>query len=213
MGARRSLIFGILAVARLWAADPFEALHQSLERQAERALALDVAARAPRVLGLEVSRQARMPAPLGEPEVAPATLLSVARVESSFNPLAVSPKGARGMWQFMPATARHFGLRVDARYDDRLDPQRSTIAAARYLHFLHGLFGDWKLALAAYNAGENRVSRAIRNGGTRDFFELSRRRLLPLETRRYVPSVLAGISPEAPGRDWQRVLIAPFRLD
>jgi membrane-bound lytic murein transglycosylase D len=119
-------------------------------------------------------------------------LWEVARVESGFNRFALSSKGARGMFQFMPDTARRFGLRVDGRVDERLDAGKSSVAAARYLNFLHGMFGDWKLALAAYNAGENRVLDAIEKAGSRDFFEISRRGLLPDETRQYVPKVLGG---------------------
>jgi membrane-bound lytic murein transglycosylase D len=96
------------------------------------------------------------------------------------------------MFQLMPATARRFGLRVDAAVDERADARRSGAAAARYLNFLHGLFGDWKLALAAYNAGENRVIAAIQKAGSRNFQEISRRRLLPEETRLYVPKVIRG---------------------
>ena len=117
-------------------------------------------------------------------------LWQVARIESSGNPFALSPKGARGLFQLMPATARRFGLRVDSRIDQRLDPQLSTVAATRYLSSLHALFGDWKLALAAYNAGEGRVLDAIRQSRSRDFFWVSR--FLPEETRLYVPKVLAA---------------------
>jgi len=118
-------------------------------------------------------------------------LLSVAYVESGLNPMALSPKGARGVWQFMPATARRYGLSVDGAVDHRTHTALATRAAARYLRDLHGQFGDWKLALAAYNAGEGRVWSVIRRTGIRDFDEMSRRRLLPAETRAYVPSVLA----------------------
>ena len=124
-------------------------------------------------------------------ERVPIELVSVAFVESGFNPYALSPKGARGIWQFIPSTARRYGLAVRAGVDDRTHPERSTKAAARYLRDLYAQFGDWKLALAAYNAGEARVWRAIRKSGTRDFEEISRLRLLPAETRAYVPSVLA----------------------
>ncbi len=123
-------------------------------------------------------------------EGVPPELLVVAEVESGFNPLALSPKGARGPWQLMPATAERFGLRVDGRVDERIQPERSTRAAARYLRELHAQFGDWLLALAAYNAGEQRVAKAVELGGTRDFWQLAQRRLLPEETRRYVPAVL-----------------------
>jgi hypothetical protein len=122
----------------------------------------------------------------------PVEALAVALVESGFNPLALSPKGARGIWQLMPATARRYGLTVEAANDHRTDPEHATRAAARYLRDLHKRFGDWKLALAAYNAGEGRVQRAIERAGVRDFDELARRGLLPAETRNYVPAVLAA---------------------
>jgi soluble lytic murein transglycosylase-like protein len=124
----------------------------------------------------------------------PLELLVVAEMESGFNPLALSPKGARGPWQLMPATAERFGLRVNERMDERIHPERSTRAAARYLRELYEMFGDWRLALAAYNAGERRVSRAIERGGTRDFWRLAELQLLPMETQRFVPAILGGRS-------------------
>ena len=127
-------------------------------------------------------------------EQVPVGLLAVALVESGFNPLALSRKGARGIWQFMPATAVRYGLTVQPGNDHRTHPEHSTRAAARYLRFLYNQFGDWKLALAAYNAGEHRVQRIIDRAGIRDFDEMSRRGLLPLETRKYVPAVLAAAS-------------------
>jgi membrane-bound lytic murein transglycosylase D len=95
------------------------------------------------------------------------------------------------VWLFIPETAVRFGLSL-GRSDERLDPVKSARAAARYLKFLYGLFADWKLALAAYNAGEQRVLDAIRRSGSRDFWRLSTMRLLPEETREYVPAVLAA---------------------
>jgi soluble lytic murein transglycosylase-like protein len=130
-------------------------------------------------------------APILVEERLPVGLLSVALVESGFNPLALSPKGARGMWQFMPATAQRYGLTVEPANDHRTNVEHSTRAAARYLRDLFRQFGDWKLAIAAYNAGENRVQRIINKTGIRDFEGMSRRGLLPLETRNYVPAVLA----------------------
>jgi soluble lytic murein transglycosylase-like protein len=121
----------------------------------------------------------------------PPELLAVALVESGFNPLALSPKGARGIWQFMPATARRYGLAVGPMNDHRTHPEHSTRAAARYLRDLYRQFGDWKLALAAYNWGEDKVQRVIDRTGVRDFDEMARRGLLPAETRNYVPAVLA----------------------
>jgi len=144
-----------------------------------------VSAARKRLLGLRVDA-----ARIFAEEGVPVELLVVAEIESAFNPLALSPKGARGPWQLMPATAVRFGLRVNERTDDRIHPERSTRAAARYLRELYALFGDWLLALAAYNAGEQRVTNAIERGGTRDFWQLAQRRLLPDETRRYVPAVL-----------------------
>lgn len=127
-------------------------------------------------------------------EGVPVALLAVARVESNFNPTALSSKGALGLWQLMPATARRYGLRVDARRDERLDAVKSTRAAARYLRDLHLQFEDWLLALAAYNAGGNAVERAVSRAGSNQFWELSRRKLLPAETRAYVPAVLRALT-------------------
>ncbi|HXE76258.1 MAG TPA: lytic transglycosylase domain-containing protein [Candidatus Xenobia bacterium] len=123
-----------------------------------------------------------------EAEGVPVELLAVGWVESRFNPRALSPRGARGAWQFMPETARRYGLQVDARRDERTDFTLSTRAAARHLADLYRQFGDWPLVLAAYNAGAGRVERALARSGRRDFFEL--RPWLPAETREFVPSVL-----------------------
>ncbi len=121
----------------------------------------------------------------------PPEALAVALVESGFNPLALSPKGARGIWQLMPATAQRYGLTVGPMNDHRTHPEHSTRAAAKYLRDLYQRFGDWKLALAAYNAGEDRIQRVINRTGVRDFDEMARRGLLPSETRKYVPAVIA----------------------
>jgi membrane-bound lytic murein transglycosylase D len=91
----------------------------------------------------------------------------------------------------MPATAVRYGLAVQPGNDHRTDPEHSTRAAARYLRDLYNQFGDWKLALAAYNAGEERVQRIIDRTGVRDFGEMARRGYLPSETRKYVPAVMA----------------------
>jgi soluble lytic murein transglycosylase-like protein len=133
-------------------------------------------------------------------EKLPLEVLSVALVESGFNPLALSPKGARGIWQLMPDTARRYGLTVAPGDDQRAHPEHATRAAARYLQDLYRMFGEWELALAAYNAGEGRVRRAIELAGARDYKELARRKLLPLETRNYVPAVLAA---------WSQMSLAP----
>ena len=125
-------------------------------------------------------------------EGVPVELLHVAAVESGFDPQALSPKGARGLWQLMPETAARFGLRVDAQGDERLNPVRSTRAAAQYLRKLYLEFRDWPLALAAYNAGEARIAAAIAQAGERDFHRLAQLELLPGETKRYVPAVLGA---------------------
>jgi soluble lytic murein transglycosylase-like protein len=122
----------------------------------------------------------------------PADLVAVVLVESGGRATALSPKGARGLWQLMPDTARHYGLRVDDMQDDRLDLFKATDAAARYLHDLFAQFGDWRLALAAYNTGEANVGSAILRAHTQDFDQLINLRMLPVETRNYVPRVLAA---------------------
>ncbi len=123
----------------------------------------------------------------------PPELVAVMLVESGGRALALSPKGARGPWQLMPDTARRYGLRVDQIQDDRIDLFKATDAAAQYLHDLYGQFGDWKLALAAYNTGEINVQSAIQRAGSQDFYQLANLRILPLETRNYVPRVLATV--------------------
>jgi len=130
--------------------------------------------------------------PILKEEGLPPELLGLMLVESGGNLGALSPQGARGLWQFMPATARRYGLRVSYGSDERLDVERSTRAAARHLRELREQFGDWSLALAAYNAGDRAVQKAIRRGKTADFATLSSLRLLPAETRAYVPAVLAA---------------------
>lgn len=123
----------------------------------------------------------------------PTSLVSIAEVESGFNPKALSPKGARGLWQLMPTTARRYGLLVEGHLDERIDPVKSTFAAAAYMKDLYAQFGDWPLALAAYNAGENRVEQALQRVGAQDFWTLQRQAALPDETLRYVPAVLARL--------------------
>lgn len=127
---------------------------------------------------------------LGE-EGVPSELIWVGLVESGFNPVARSPKDALGVWQLMPDTARQFGLRVGVG-DERVDLERSTRAAARYLRRLHAKFDDWPLALAAYNAGEKRVEKALDQRLARDFWTLYDSQSLPRETMDYVPAILAA---------------------
>src|SRR5213083_1836758 len=121
----------------------------------------------------------------------PTDLAFTAMIESGFNPRAVSRVGAKGLWQFMASTARRYGLRVDRWVDERLDPERSTVAAAAYLRDLYNLFGSWPLAQAAYNAGEVKVARAISKTGSRDFWTLAQSRYLRRETKEFVPQIHA----------------------
>lgn len=122
----------------------------------------------------------------------PRDLHHLAMVESGYQPTARSHAGAVGMWQFMPATGRGMGLRIDDQVDERMDPVRSTRAAARHLKQLYGDFGrSWALAAAAYNAGGGRISRGLANYGATDFWDLAQRGNLAQETRRYVPRLFA----------------------
>lgn len=128
----------------------------------------------------------------------PQDLVLLPFTESGYNPKAYSWAGAGGMWQFMPYTGRKYGLKVDWWIDERRDPYKATEAAASYLKELYDRFGDWYLALAAYNAGEGKISRALKKTKSNDFFELvknnrrlSRRSRLRKETRHYVPKFIA----------------------
>ncbi|MCY4380687.1 MAG: transglycosylase SLT domain-containing protein [Proteobacteria bacterium] len=123
----------------------------------------------------------------------PPELFYLALVESGFRPAARSSASAVGIWQFIRATGKRYGLKVNYYIDERKDPVRATRAAARYLASLYRVYQSWELAAAAYNAGENRVLSAIMRGHTRDFWELSHRKLLPRETRDYVPKMMAAI--------------------
>jgi len=124
-------------------------------------------------------------------EGVPQDLIYLAQAESGFHPLAVSRVGARGIWQFMGSRARGYGLHKNLWVDDRQDPEKSTRAAARHLRDLYAQFGDWYLAMAAYNSGPGTVQAAVRRTGYADFWELYRRNVLPKETRNYVPIILA----------------------
>nr|MBS0037581.1 lytic transglycosylase domain-containing protein [Saprospiraceae bacterium] len=111
--------------------------------------------------------------------------------ESGVNPLARSRAGAVGLWQIMSGTARYLGLRIGSAVDERRDPIASTDAALDYLEAMYAKFGNWELALAAYNCGPGRVDQAIRRANSRDFNAV--KRFLPIETRQYVPSFLAAV--------------------
>ncbi len=124
-------------------------------------------------------------------------------IESAYMPTLTSRAGAHGIWQFMPDTAREYGLRVDWWVDERADPEYSTRAAAIYLRDLYRMFDDWSLALAAYNCGPGRVRRTLAQAGAASFWELLDGGLLPKETRGYVPTFYATLliasDPEAYG--------------
>jgi membrane-bound lytic murein transglycosylase D len=122
----------------------------------------------------------------------PRELAYLPLVESGFNPHAYSHRRAAGLWQFMPRTAKKFGLKIDWWIDERRDPVKSTQAAARYLQYLYERFGSWPLALAAYNAGEGRVNNALDKVGESDFWSISATPHIKKETRDYVPSYIAA---------------------
>ena len=216
-------------------ADPFSRMHESLdvtveglvaaassdrsalstqtEREAEarvrvaretgRGLSAPVVPRTSAIARLEELRP--LIDPILRSEGVPLDLAFVVVVESGGKPDVVSPKGARGLWQLMPQTARRYGLVVDEERDERLDIAKSTRVAARYLRDLHAQFQSWPIVLAAYNAGEQAVQRAIERGQSDEFGVLASRELLPLETRVYVPAVVnrmaaSGKPPSVVGR-------------
>ena len=126
-----------------------------------------------------------------EAEGVPLELKYLPVVESAFDPMATSRVGAAGLWQFMVPTAKHYGLTVNSLLDERRDPIKSSQAAAKYLKDLYKSFGDWTLAIAAYNCGRNNVLKAIkRAGGARDYWAIYP--YLPRETRGYVPAFIAA---------------------
>ncbi len=144
-------------------------------------------------------------------EGVPPELIYLAQAESGFLPRAVSTKAAAGMWQFVAWRGQEYGLMRTPFTDDRLDPEKATRASAHHLHDLYNLFGDWYLAMAAYNCGPVAVARAVERTGYADFWELRDRHALPLQTTNYVPIILAmtimtknaaeygldGVTPEA----------------
>jgi membrane-bound lytic murein transglycosylase D len=133
----------------------------------------------------------------------PEDLVYVAMIESGFNPYAVSWARAVGPWQFMPATGKLYGLKIDWWIDERKDPIKSTQAAAEHLKDLHNLFGSWPLALASYNAGAGKVQRAVLRTRSDDFWDLKASRYIRKETKNYVPKWMAATiiakNPEAYG--------------
>ena len=141
-------------------------------------------------------------------EGVPQDLIYLAQAESGFHPLAVSRVGARGMWQFMASRGAGYGLERTKWTDDRQDPEKATRAAARHLKDLYNQFGDWYLAMAAYNSGPGAVQSAVKRTGYADFWELYRRNVLPKETRNYVPIILAvTIMAKDPSAIWADDLV------
>ncbi len=124
-------------------------------------------------------------------EGVPQDLIYLAQAESAFQPLALSRAGARGIWQFVAYRGQEYGLRHTWWIDERQDPEKATRAAARHLRDLYGMFGDWYLAMAAYNCGPGNVQKGIERTGYADFWELYKRNVLPKETKNYVPIILA----------------------
>lgn len=133
----------------------------------------------------------------------PEDLVYIAMIESGFNPYAVSWARAVGPWQFMPATGKMYGLKIDWWIDERKDPIKSTYAAAEHFKDLHNLFGSWPLAMASYNAGAGKVQRAVLRTRSEDFWDLKASRYIRKETKNYVPKFMAATiiakNPEAYG--------------
>ncbi len=124
-------------------------------------------------------------------EGVPQDLIYLAQAESAFQPLALSRAGARGIWQFVAYRGQEYGLRRTWWIDERQDPEKATRAAAQHLRDLYKLFGDWYLAMAAYNCGPGNVQKGIERTGYADFWELYKRKVLPRETKNYVPIIIA----------------------
>jgi membrane-bound lytic murein transglycosylase D len=123
----------------------------------------------------------------------PQDLAYLALIESGFNPSAYSKSHAVGLWQFMKLTGKDYGLRINSHIDERRDPEKAGLAAIHYLSDLYEEFDSWYLAVASYNAGQGRIRRGIKRYKTRDFWELAGKKYLKLETKRYVPKLIAAI--------------------
>ncbi len=145
----------------------------------------------------------------------PEDLVYVAMIESGFNPYAVSWAKAVGPWQFMPATGKNYGLKIDWWIDERKDPVKSTHAAAEHFKDLYNLFGSWPLALASYNAGAGKVQRAVLRTRSEDFWDLKASRYIRKETKNYIPKYMAATiiakNPEAYG--FTLSTVEPFKYD
>jgi membrane-bound lytic murein transglycosylase D len=124
-------------------------------------------------------------------EGVPQDLIYLAQAESAFQPLALSRAGARGIWQFVQWRGNEYGLKRSWWVDERMDPEKATRAAAQHLRDLYSLYGDWYLAMAAYNCGPGNVQKGIERTGYADFWELYKRNVLPKETKNYVPIIVA----------------------
>ncbi len=148
--------------------------------------------------------------PILHEEGLPSEFIYLAMVESGFSNVAKSSAKAVGPWQFMSGTAKNYSLQQNDWVDERRDPRKSTRAAAKYLRDLYDEFGDWYLAMAAYNAGSGRLRQAIRKAETRDFWQLCKSPYLPYETKNYVPKVLAALilssDPKSHGFDFAKNL-------
>lgn len=135
----------------------------------------------------------------------PEDLVYMAMIESGFNPKAYSHAHASGPWQFIKGTGQRYGLKINRWLDERRDPEKSTIAAAKYLIKLYDMFDSWYLAAAAYNAGENKIAQAIERYNTKDFWEIAKHPYLARETKDYVPQLIASViiakNPEKYGFD------------
>lgn len=138
------------------------------------------------------SRYVRMMKSILREEGLPEDIVYLALIESGFNPRAYSPSQAAGPWQFMKGTAKRYRLKVNYWVDERRDPVKSTRAAAKYLTYLHDMFDSWSLAMAAYNAGEGRIRRALRNTNSKDFWALMSTNKIKPETKNYVPKFIAA---------------------
>ena len=122
----------------------------------------------------------------------PSDIVFMSMIESGFSTKALSPKKAAGPWRFIPETGKRYGLRIDKWVDERRDPVKSTHAAAHYMRDLYGMFNSWEFAMAAYNAGEMKIARAIDHTNTNDFWEISTTRHIKDETKEYVPRFIAA---------------------